>query len=73
MQDISLTKELPLEDVVDNAYYFKHRERLHEKNILFLDQIISGDKSHLLLWKEILIKAFFTTKKKPNGIQILEI
>ncbi|PKY63488.1 hypothetical protein RhiirA4_492592, partial [Rhizophagus irregularis] len=45
-------------DVVDNAYYSKHRERLREKKILFLDQIISGDKSRLLLWKEILIKAY---------------
>ncbi|EXX50249.1 hypothetical protein RirG_272620 [Rhizophagus irregularis DAOM 197198w] len=50
--------KIPLEDVVDNAYYSKHRKRLREKNILFLDQIISGDKSHLLLWKEILIKAY---------------
>ncbi|PKK72652.1 hypothetical protein RhiirC2_776964, partial [Rhizophagus irregularis] len=50
--------KIPLEDVVDNAYYSKYRERLHEKNILFLDQIISGDKSRLLLWKEILIKAY---------------
>ncbi|EXX56981.1 hypothetical protein RirG_211360 [Rhizophagus irregularis DAOM 197198w] len=50
--------KIPLEDVVDNAYYSKHRERLREKNILFLDQIISGDKSRLLLWKEILIKAY---------------
>ncbi|PKC52954.1 hypothetical protein RhiirA1_480313, partial [Rhizophagus irregularis] len=32
--------KIPLEDVVDNAYYSKHRERLREKNILFLDQII---------------------------------
>ncbi|CAG8590241.1 4697_t:CDS:2, partial [Rhizophagus irregularis] len=50
--------KIPLEDVVDNAYYSKHRKRLREKNILFLDQIISGDKSRLLLWKEILIKAY---------------
>ncbi|CAB4394777.1 unnamed protein product [Rhizophagus irregularis] len=50
--------KIPLEDIVDSAYYSKHRERLHEKNILFLDQIISGDKSHLLLWKNILIKAY---------------
>ncbi|PKY50209.1 hypothetical protein RhiirA4_466568, partial [Rhizophagus irregularis] len=49
---------IPLEDVVDNAYYSRHKERLHEKNILFLDQIVSGDKSRLLLWKEILIKAY---------------
>ncbi|EXX54338.1 hypothetical protein RirG_235420 [Rhizophagus irregularis DAOM 197198w] len=45
--------KIPLEDVVVNAYYSKHRERLREKNILFLDQIILGDKSRLLLWKEI--------------------
>ncbi|GET54107.1 hypothetical protein GLOIN_2v708233 [Rhizophagus irregularis DAOM 181602=DAOM 197198] len=50
--------KIPLEDVVDNAYYSKHRKRLREKNILFLDQIISGDKFRLLLWKEILIKAY---------------
>ncbi|PKC53349.1 hypothetical protein RhiirA1_543229 [Rhizophagus irregularis] len=50
--------KIPLEDVVDNAYYSKHKERLREKKILFLDQIISGDKSRLLLWKEILIKAY---------------
>ncbi|CAB4420682.1 unnamed protein product [Rhizophagus irregularis] len=49
---------IPLEDVVDNAYYSRHRERLREKNMLFLDQIISSDKSRLLLWKEILIKAY---------------
>ncbi|CAB4385505.1 unnamed protein product [Rhizophagus irregularis] len=49
---------IPLEDVVDNAYYSKYRMRLREKNILFLDQIISGDTSRLLLWKEILIKAY---------------
>ncbi|PKY60431.1 hypothetical protein RhiirA4_484123, partial [Rhizophagus irregularis] len=49
---------IPLEDVVDNAYYSKHRERLREKNILFLDQIILDDKSRLLLWKEILVKAY---------------
>ncbi|CAB4402658.1 unnamed protein product [Rhizophagus irregularis] len=40
---------IPLEDVVDNAYYSKHRERLREKNILFLDQIISSDKSRFRL------------------------
>ncbi|CAG8644124.1 hypothetical protein GLOIN_2v1761453 [Rhizophagus irregularis DAOM 181602=DAOM 197198] len=50
--------KIPLEDIVDNAYYSKHRDRLREKNILFLDQIILGDKSRLLLWKEILIKAY---------------
>ncbi|CAB4438295.1 unnamed protein product [Rhizophagus irregularis] len=50
--------QIPLENIVDNAYYSKHRERLREKNILFLDQIISSDKSRLLLWKEILIKAY---------------
>ncbi|PKY36748.1 hypothetical protein RhiirB3_460092 [Rhizophagus irregularis] len=58
--------KIPLEDIVDNAYYSKHRERLREKNILFLDQIILGDKSRLLLWKEILIKAYvpISTQKK---------
>ncbi|CAB4438210.1 unnamed protein product [Rhizophagus irregularis] len=34
--------QIPLENIVDNAYYSKHRERLREKNILFLDQIISS-------------------------------
>ncbi|CAB4376944.1 unnamed protein product [Rhizophagus irregularis] len=28
------------------------------KNYIYFDQIISGDKSHLLLWKEMLIKAY---------------
>ncbi|CAB4379938.1 unnamed protein product [Rhizophagus irregularis] len=61
--------KIPLEDVVDNAYYSKHRKRLREKNILFLDQIISGDKSRLLLWKEILIKAYipiFSQRKETK-------
>ncbi|GBC40443.2 RNA-directed DNA polymerase from mobile element jockey-like [Rhizophagus irregularis DAOM 181602=DAOM 197198] len=61
--------QIPLEDVVDNAYYSKHRKRLREKNILFLDQIISGDKSRLLLWKEILIKAYipvFSQRKETK-------
>ncbi|GET58280.1 hypothetical protein GLOIN_2v1873210 [Rhizophagus irregularis DAOM 181602=DAOM 197198] len=60
---------IPLEDVVDNAYYSKYRMRLREKNILFLDQIISGDKSRLLLWKEILIKAYipvFSQRKETK-------
>ncbi|PKY57090.1 hypothetical protein RhiirA4_477919, partial [Rhizophagus irregularis] len=58
--------KIPLEDVVDNAYYSKHRKRLREKHILFLDQIISDDKSRLLLWKEILIKAYvpISTQRK---------
>ncbi|PKK70804.1 hypothetical protein RhiirC2_711625 [Rhizophagus irregularis] len=61
--------KIPLEDVVDNAYYSKHRKRLREKNILFLDQIISGDKSRLLLWKEILIKVYipiFSQRKETK-------
>ncbi|PKB92831.1 hypothetical protein RhiirA5_443243, partial [Rhizophagus irregularis] len=58
--------QVPLEDVVDNAYYSKHRERLREKNILFLDQIILGDKSRLLLWKEILIKAYIPISSRQK-------
>ncbi|PKK71027.1 hypothetical protein RhiirC2_711462 [Rhizophagus irregularis] len=61
--------KIPLEDVVDNAYYSKYRMRLREKNILFLDQIISGDTSRLLLWKEILIKAYipvFSQRKETK-------
>ncbi|PKC57289.1 hypothetical protein RhiirA1_472695, partial [Rhizophagus irregularis] len=58
--------KIPLEDVVDNAYYSKHRERLREKKILFLDQIISGDKSRLLLWKEILIKAYIPISSRQK-------
>ncbi|CAB4383471.1 unnamed protein product [Rhizophagus irregularis] len=61
--------KIPLENVVDNAYYSKYRMRLREKNILFLDQIISGNTSRLLLWKEILIKAYipvFSQRKETK-------
>ncbi|PKY60404.1 hypothetical protein RhiirA4_484066 [Rhizophagus irregularis] len=50
--------KIPLLDIVDNAFYSAYRVRLREKNILFLDQIISGDKTRLLLWKEILLKSY---------------
>ncbi|CAB4430188.1 unnamed protein product [Rhizophagus irregularis] len=49
--------QIPLEDVVDNAYY-SNIGRGFVKEYFILDQIVSSDKSRLLLWKEILIKAY---------------
>jgi ribonuclease HI len=45
--------------VVDYTFYSKHRNRIRSNRIfLFLDQLVSGDKSRLLTWKDICNKAY---------------
>jgi hypothetical protein len=50
--------KIPIEDVVDYTFYSKHRHRIHYNRILFLDQLVSGDKNCLLMWKDICNKAY---------------
>jgi hypothetical protein len=52
--------KIPIEDVVDYTFYSKHRNRLRNNRILFLDQLVSGDKSRLLMWKDICNKVYIS-------------
>jgi hypothetical protein len=50
--------KIPIEDVVDYTFYSQHRNRICNNRILFLDQLVSGDKSRLLTWKDICNKVY---------------
>ncbi|GES86412.1 ribonuclease H-like domain-containing protein [Rhizophagus clarus] len=51
--------KVPLTDVVSNKFYSEFRPTLRRNLILFLDQVISGDKSRLLLWADIVNKYYY--------------
>ncbi|GES75128.1 ribonuclease H-like domain-containing protein [Rhizophagus clarus] len=56
-----------LTDVVSNKFYSEFRPTLRRNLILFLDQVISGDKSRLLLWADIVNKYYYPQDTNNKG------
>ncbi|GES73446.1 ribonuclease H-like domain-containing protein [Rhizophagus clarus] len=52
-------RKVPLTDVVNNKFYSEFRPTLRKNFIMFLDQVISEDKSRLLLWADIVNKYYY--------------
>ncbi|GES99352.1 hypothetical protein GLOIN_2v1777499 [Rhizophagus clarus] len=59
--------KVPLTDVVSNKFYSEFRPTLRRNLILFLNQVISGDKSRLLLWADIINKYYYPQDTNNKG------
>ena len=68
---INFEGNTPISYILENNNYRKYKDKLREKNLMFLDQLTEG--SFLLQWDQLAIKNNFNRQGKiPNWWKIIE-